>query len=540
MYAKSPRLGQLACLSVGILVFFDDYANCLLAGKTLRPLLDTLFVSREKLSFIVDATAAPIASISPVSSWVGFEIGLIQDEIDRIIELMGTDDIGIKTEGMAVFLQTIKYRYYPIFMLFLMVALISTQRDFSTMLIAERKTQVYKRTDGGESASEKKSGDGGDFGGDNDPRKDTPHASWNMLIPVAILLFFIFFLLIRSGDDGSGEQTIFEKIESSDSYVALLWGTFATAIVTGMFYMIQIVRDNDFIFPDGSAIWEALTTSKKTIEDSSRARFLMGVGDNIEAFLVGFSRVFPALIVLVLAWACGSVMVHVGADRLFAKWILGGIAPESLPTLSFLISLFMALATGTSWGTMTILFPLLLVPTYIASDGDETIFYAVTAGILSGSVAGDHMSPISDTTVLSSLACDCELLPHVGTQAPYVFVVTLISVVLGTLPIGYVGWPSIIGVLLGLGLIGAFTFFVCKPIVSETGKFDLLTELYMMATKSEELMTLQADTIKAYNGETVEAPEAPAVAEKAAPGEESAAVKVKPGPEFEDASEIYA
>jgi Na+/H+ antiporter NhaC len=103
----------MACLMVGIFIFFDDYANCLLAGETMRPLLDSLFISREKLAFIVDATSAPIASISPISSWVGFEVGLIQTEIDRIIEIEGTEDIGIKTSGFGVFLQSIKYRYVP-------------------------------------------------------------------------------------------------------------------------------------------------------------------------------------------------------------------------------------------------------------------------------------------------------------------------------------------------------------------------------------------------------------------------------------------
>lgn len=109
--ATKTRLGQLACYMVGLLIFFDDYANTLLAGQTMRPLLDTLFISREKLAFIVDATSAPIASISPISSWIGFEVNLIQEELDRIIKMEGTEDIGIKTSGFAVFLQSIKYRY---------------------------------------------------------------------------------------------------------------------------------------------------------------------------------------------------------------------------------------------------------------------------------------------------------------------------------------------------------------------------------------------------------------------------------------------
>ena len=146
-----------------------------------------LFVSREKLAFIVDATAAPVASISPISSWVGYEVGLIQDEIDHIVDQEGTEDIGIKTSGFAVFLQSIKYRYYPIFMLIFMFAMIMSERDAGPMLIAERKARVYERKDGGDgaglSAEEAKA-----FDESNAPRKDTPTRIWNMVLPVILLV----------------------------------------------------------------------------------------------------------------------------------------------------------------------------------------------------------------------------------------------------------------------------------------------------------------------------------------------------------------
>jgi Na+/H+ antiporter NhaC len=184
-YAKTARSGQAAAFLVGVVVFFDDYANTLLAGQSMRPLIDSLFVSREKLAFFVDATAAPIASISPVSSWVGFEVGLIQDEIDRIIEFQGTEDIGIKTSGFAVFLESIKYRYYPILMLILIMLLIFAQRDFGPMLIAERKTEVYKRTDGGDGSA---SGTGAAFGEENKPPADQALRSWNFFFPITLLV----------------------------------------------------------------------------------------------------------------------------------------------------------------------------------------------------------------------------------------------------------------------------------------------------------------------------------------------------------------
>jgi Na+/H+ antiporter NhaC len=154
----------------------------------MRPFLDTLFVSRKKLTFLVDSTAAPVASISPVSSWIGFEIGLIQEQIDRIIEIQGTEDIGINTSGFGVFLQSIKYRYYPIFMIIHKLVLICSQRDAGSMLIAERKTEVCKRTDGGEGASCMPT-DQNEGIEPNQPKKGTPRCSWrNMIVPILLLV----------------------------------------------------------------------------------------------------------------------------------------------------------------------------------------------------------------------------------------------------------------------------------------------------------------------------------------------------------------
>jgi Na+/H+ antiporter NhaC len=149
--ATTPRTGMFACMSVGILIFFDDYSNVLLAGETMRPLLDLLSVSREKLSFIVDATSAPIAAISPISSWVGFEVALIQDAIDIIIERNEKSGVPtlIPTAGFAIFLQSVRYAYYSYFMIGLIAMLIASQRDFGPMLVAERKVRIYDRTDGG-------------------------------------------------------------------------------------------------------------------------------------------------------------------------------------------------------------------------------------------------------------------------------------------------------------------------------------------------------------------------------------------------------
>jgi Na+/H+ antiporter NhaC len=522
VFANTPRFGQLACFVVGCFIFFDDYANCLLAGETMRPLLDILCVSREKLSFLVDATAAPVASISPVSSWVGFEVGLIQTELDRIIAREGTRDIGIKTSGFAVFLQSIKYRYYPIHMLVIILMLIYLERDFAGMLIAERKVRVYSRTDGGDGKGGASELEGAHK---NMPRTDTPQKSWNMIFPVLLLVFFIFYLLVKTGTIEGESQSFMDKIENSNSYNSMLWGTMAASICTMIFYLLQIVQDGRLVLPNVLVLRKLLLRYDDQGE-TSQPRFLMSFYESVEAMLFGLGRIFPALIILTLAWAAGSIMVAVGADRLFSSWIVGSVPPESLPTLSFVISLIMALATGTSWGTMTILFPLILIPTYISSNADEQIFYATVAGVLSGAVAGDHVSPISDTTVLSALASDCQLLCHVTTQAPYAVIVVIVCILCGTIPIGYDAWPNMVGILLGWVLLGLFCYFICKPSINAKGDFDIFTEFYIryIGRNGAQYEQLRTDTVKSFNNELALPPDQTALVKEVS-GEEDEASK---------------
>jgi Na+/H+ antiporter family len=278
-----------------------------------------------------------------------------------------------------------------------------------------------------------------------------------------------------------------------------------TAWIMILLYMCQITipGTGTLACPSPKNFYDMLPWRKDSVD--VQPRFIMSLGESIESFLFGMSRIFMALIVLTLAWASGALMSAVGCDRLFAAWIVGGIDPALLPTLSFLISLLMALATGTSWGSMSILFPLILLPTYQSANGDPLIFYATVAGVLSGSVAGDHMSPISDTTVLTALACDIKLMAHVSTQAPYVLIVVLFSVLFGTLPIGYDAWPNIVGILIGWAVSLAFVYVVCVPIISKTGRWDPFFKYCCGRGNDREFIeTLTADTIRKFNGETVE------------------------------------
>lgn len=310
------------------------------------------------------------------------------------------EELTIKDSAFAIFLQSIKYRYYPIYMLVLMMLIIFAQRDFGPMLVFERIARVYALTDGGPNRGKATEMEGKD---ENQPRKDQPLKGYNMYLPVLLLIGLVFYLLVATGTVEDEEQTFMEKIENSNSFSALLWATMASAIITLIFYCFQFTREgtSKLYLPTLRLLRDMLPSFCKKCKGEStepEPRTLMNVRESVEAFLFGMSRIFMALIVLTLAWASGAVMTAVGADRLFSSWIMEGIPPEWLPTVSFIVAFLMALATGTSWGTMSILFPLILVPTYYASDKDEVIFYAVTAGILSGSVAGDHVSPISDTT----------------------------------------------------------------------------------------------------------------------------------------------
>jgi Na+/H+ antiporter family len=158
---------------------------------------------------------------------------------------------------------------------------------------------------------------------------------------------------------------------------------------------------------------------------------------------------------------------------------------------------------------MAILFPLILVPTYQATNGDALIFYSTVAGVLSGSVAGDHSSPISDTTVLSALASDCDLMAHVMTQAPYALIISVLSIIVGTIPIGYDAWPNMIGMLIGWCLIVLFAVFYCRPAVNKNGSYDFLTEMYIKCKKGySPLEDLRHDTIEKYESYQGEDPNA--------------------------------
>mmetsp|Transcript_12454 Transcript_12454/g.21401 ORF Transcript_12454/g.21401 Transcript_12454/m.21401 type:complete len:772 (-) Transcript_12454:439-2754(-) len=516
-FARNARWAQIIAFSSGLLIFFDDYTNSLVIGNTMRPILDN-FVSREKTAWITDATSAPIASISPISSWVGFEVSLIQTELDNIIaDNGGVAPDGLPTSAYAVFLQTIGYRYYPIFLIVFQVGMALMQRDFGPMLIAERKIFITGRTDGGDGAF--KGADG--LQSIVTVRPGTPIRAYNMLIPVAILILLVFWILVSTGRSSSDEGASFlDVIQNSDSYSALLIGTAGTAVCSMVLYMAQFVKDGRVVIPNKEAFINLLPTpcakklsrnfeaervgakdsEEETYFNVDYPRPLLGPVESFQTFLKGLINLFPAILVLILAWTIGGIMTEVGCDRLFARAIESdNFNVGMLPTLTFVIAAFMSVAMGSSWSTMSVMFPLVTAPAWQASEGDLNIFYGTMAAVLAGSVTGDHSSPISDTTVLSALAAKCELTAHVKTQAPYAFTVAIVCIFCGTLPVGTGGYSTGAGVAVGIIVTLIVGFLLGAPVRdSPSGRFDIMTELYMRATKNEKLMELKEESARVY------------------------------------------
>jgi Na+/H+ antiporter NhaC len=425
-FAKTRRSGLLSTWASGLLIFFDDYSNALIVGNLMRPITDKLKISREKLAFIVDSTSAPVASIFLISSWIGFEIGLIQD---------GLNTIGYSESAYDVFIQTIPYRFYPIAMLIFVFMIAYTKRDFGSMYKAEQRAYIEdKLIRDGAKVSEEFSDKGGMFG--NEER-----AKWyNGLIPILILIFGTITGLVYTGISSLEEQGISsygvrEIIGSSNSYSALLWSSFIACVVAGIMILFQKI---------------------------------MVLSETIDAWFTGMRSMFLALIILTLAWSIGTVTTDMKTADYIVSLISDSVNPGFLPVIIFLACALTSFATGTSWGTMAVMMPIVIPlgagvsSLYGLSPADQTlILYGVVSSVLAGSVFGDHCSPIADTTILSSMASGCDHMDHVRTQLPYALVVGFVCMLLGDLPTAF-GFSPYLSIVIISGVLFGVLFFVGK------------------------------------------------------------------------------
>jgi Na+/H+ antiporter NhaC len=405
-WTTSRRSAQTVTASLGVVVFFDDYANTLVVGNSMRPVTDRLRVSREKLAYLVDSTAAPVASLALISTWIGFEVGLIQDALDAI---------GVDESAYSAFVSSLGYRFYPVLALVLVFAVALTARELGPMHAAEvraARTGETSRTDNPAAIDEP----------EMSPKEGVPHRLVNAVVPLVVLVGGTLGFLFVTGEG----STVREIVGSADSYASLVYGSIVAIVVAGVMTIAQRV---------------------------------LSLSETVQAWFAGVKSVLYVLIVLVLAWALSAVTGELGTAEYLADLLGSGLPMWILPALLFVTASATSFATGTSWGTMGILMPLAVPLTWavaqneaLANDAALSALYVSISTILAGAVFGDHCSPISDTTVLSSLASGCEPIDHVRTQLPYallaggVAVVALILIGVG-LP-WWIIWPvAVVGVL---------------------------------------------------------------------------------------------
>jgi Na+/H+ antiporter NhaC len=404
-FARGPRSGQLVTWFLGMSIFFDDYANTLVVGNTMRPVADRLKISREKLSYIVDSTAAPIASIAFVTTWIGAELSYIQD---------GIRTLSLNETAYDVFLNSLQYSFYPILALGFVLILILSKRDFGPMLKAERYMQKYGIPDYHPGVQE-----------ETELRKGIKERWYNAVIPVAVIVGGTIAGLISTGLENTAWnpsygffKNISNVIGHSDSYRALLWSSLAGVLVAVL-----------------------LTVGQR----------IMSLRSSVESLISGFKTMITAVLILVLAWSIALITKYMHTADFISNILLEvNLAPYLIPSITFILAALVAFATGSSWGTMAILYPLILPSSWLIAqesgldyDQSMAIFHNVVSTVLAGSVLGDHCSPISDTTILSSLASSCNHIEHVRTQLPYALVVGGVGVFAGTLPAAY-GVPTYI------------------------------------------------------------------------------------------------
>ena len=410
-WASDRMRGQVATSVLGMVIFFDDYANTLVIGNAMRPVTDRLRISREKLAYIVDSTAAPVASIALISTWIGFEVGLIGEAIGGI---------GLEESGYSVFLNSLPYRFYPLLAILLVFAISFSGRDFGPMLGAERRA-----VDTGQLVAENSSIDPEELDEELQTKEDVPHRLSNAVVPIVVLVGVSMGGLFVTGEGDS----LRDIVGSADAYGALMYGSLLGVLVAAVM---------------------------------SVAQRLLGLREVVDAWFAGVKSVLFVLIILTLAWALSALTEVLNTAGFLANALGDTLPPFSVPTLLFILAAVTSFATGTSWGTMGILMPLTIPLTWailgnndMAGEAGLPILYAAVSTILAGAVWGDHCSPISDTTVLSSLASQCDHIDHVRTQAPYALVAGGVSIVVGLLPVGvgipwWVALPASAVVLVGL------------------------------------------------------------------------------------------
>ena len=417
--ARGLRSTQLFTFLMGLIIFFDDYANTILVGTTMRPLADRWRLSRERLAYIVDSTAAPVAGISVLSTWVAYEISLYADQLPAA---------GIEQDAYVLFIRTVPYRFYSLFTLALVLLGALTGRGFGPMLRADRRAQagqVAPDAGGRRRAAERLT----DEALRRTERKPgTPARWWNAAVPLLLIIAVTLGLMIHFGnvegrplagllDADYLRQTVLSNTESAR---ALAW-----AAVLGFACALLLARAQRLL--------------------SWREGLLAGAGS--------FRAMLETVGILILAWVMGHVCDLLGTSHALIALASGRLEHAALafPVILFLTGAAVSFATGSSWSTMAILLPnVVVLATRLGESthlGGEGLLLLSIGAVLEGSIFGDHCSPISDTTVLSSVASSCPHMAHVRTQIPLALTALGVALLAGYLPtgLGLPPWPGLLG-----------------------------------------------------------------------------------------------
>lgn len=387
-HIKTRAGAQLATIALGVLIFIDDYFNCLTVGSVMRPVTDSHNVSRAKLAYLIDATAAPICIIAPISSWAAAVTGFVKGE-----------------DGFSIFIRAIPYNYYAILTVIMMVTLVLAKEDYGPM-----------------KAHEKNAIEGDLFTTGDRPFENTSeNAIYNkgkvidLVFPILSLIVCCVIGMIYSGGFFSGTGFV-EAFSESDASVGLMLGSFFAMVITIVFYAVRKVL-----------------------------RF----SDSMACIPEGFKAMVPAILILTFAWTLKAMTDSLGAAPFVASVMnsaAGGLM-NLLPAIIFLVGCFLAFATGTSWGTFGILIPIVVA---VFQGTNETMMIISISACMAGAVCGDHCSPISDTTIMASAGAQCNHVNHVSTQLPYAMTVAAVSCI--TYVIAGILQNAVICLVIGIAL----------------------------------------------------------------------------------------
>lgn len=422
--AKTGVSAQISTWVMGLFVFFDDYANSLIVGPIMRPITDKFKVSREKLAFIIDATAAPIAGLAVISTWVGLEISLIKQGY----ELIGITNVN----AFSIFVETMPYRFYNLFMLFFIVCTAFMGREFAGMLKAERRAragELHPRSGGAmiEDVEDKTL----------EPKENIKLQSSNAVIPLLVLILGAFVSFYFSGLGALGGEAL-ESAKAHPLTFHTFQATFGAADASVALFQSALLATVVAIF---MAVYRKILTVREAIETWGK----------------GWKTMITTIIILLLAWSLSSVIKELGTSRYLVDLLSQSTPKIVLPAAIFMLGSFISFSTGTSYGTMGILMPLAIplasaVGMHSGLEGDALHAYMIVniSAVLTGAIFGDHCSPISDTTILSSMGAGCNHIDHVQTQMPYALAVCAISIFAGYFPtaLGLSIW-----IVLPLGLL---------------------------------------------------------------------------------------